>query len=320
VSSARPLVSVIIPNWNGARLLPRCLDALLQQTYAPLEIVVVDGASTDDSVALLRARYPTVRLVALDANRGFAGNVNAGLRAARGEVLALINNDAAAAPDWVAELVAGFGDDPRVGLCASKILFSEPGDVINAVGDLFYDDGTPNSRGVWERDEGQFDRPEYVFGACGGAVAYRRAMLDDVGLFDESLFMYCEDVDLSFRAQLRGYRCRYVPTARVFHHGSATGGGPLASYYCGRNFILVLVHNMPSSLLRRHGWRIVRAQLRLALLALRHVREPAARARLRGQLAGLWALPAALRRRRAIQAARVVPDSYVASLLTPARR
>jgi len=313
--SQRPTVSVIIPNWNGARLLPSCLESLRRQTYPPLEIIVVDGASHDDSVALVRARFPEVRLVVLDRNLGFTGNVNAGLRAARGEVLALLNNDAEADPAWVAELVSGFSADPAVGVCASKILLHDRRDVLNAAGDVFHRDGTPGNRGVWQEDRGQFDTPEYVFGASGGAVAYRRAMLEDVGLFDERLFMYCEDVDLSFRAQLLGYRCLYVPTARVYHRLSATGGGPLASYYCGRNCIVVLLQNLPASLLRRYALRIVAAQVRLALEALRHAREPAARARLRGQLAGLLALPAILRRRRAIQARRRVPDAYIASIL-----
>jgi len=312
----RPTVSVIIPNWNGARLLPSCLESLRRQTYPPLEIIVVDGASHDDSVALVRARFPEVRLVILDWNLGFTGNVNAGLRAAGGEVLALLNNDAEADPGWLAELVSGFRADPTVGVCASKILLHDRRNVLNAAGDVFHRDGTPGNRGVWQEDRGQFDTPEYVFGASAGAVAYRRTMLEDVGLFDERLFMYCEDVDLSFRAQLLGYRCRYVPTARVYHRLSATGGGPLASYYCGRNFIVVLLQNLPASLLRRYALRIVAAQVRLALEALRHARQPAARARLRGQVAGLLALPAILRRRRAIQARRRVPDAYIASILT----
>jgi GT2 family glycosyltransferase len=317
MSSTRPTVSVIVPNWNGARLLPTCLASLRRQTYPPLETIVVDGASTDESVALVRRCFPEVRVLVLDANRGFAGNVNAGLRAARGEILALLNNDAEADPAWLAELVQGFATDPRVGICAAKMLLYDRRHVLNAAGDVFHRDGTPGNRGVWQEDRGQFDTPEYVFGASGGAAAYRRQMLEDVGLFDERLFMYCEDVDLCFRAQLLGYRCLYVPTARVYHRLSATGGGPLASYYCGRNFLYVLLQNMPASLLRRYGLRMLRAQLRLALEALRHAREPAARARLRGQLAALRALPDILRRRRAIQARRRVPDAYIASLLTP---
>ena len=312
----QPTVSVIIPNWNGAHLLPSCLQALRRQTYASFEVIVVDGASTDDSVQMVQRQFPEVRVVRLDANLGFSGNVNAGIRAARGEIVALLNNDAEADPDWLGELVGGFAHDAAVGICASKILLHDRRNVLNAAGDVFYRNGMPNSRGVWQEDRGQFDEPESVFGGCGGAVAYRRSMLQDVGLFDERLFMYCEDVDLSFRAQLLGYRCLYVPTARVYHHLSATGGGPFASYYCGRNSIYVLLKNMPASLLRRYAVRMLLAQLRLAVEALWHWRGAAARARLRGQLAALRGLLPILRRRRAIQARRRVSDRYIASLLS----
>jgi GT2 family glycosyltransferase len=316
MAGERPTVSVIIPNWNGAKLLPPCLESLQRQTLPPLEVIVADGASTDDSAAVVRERFPAVRWLALPENRGFTGNVNAGLRAARGEILALLNNDAEADPRWLEELVSGFAAGPDVGFCASKMLLYDRRDVLNSAGDVYYRDGRPDNRGVWQTDHGQYDTADYVFGASGGAVAYRRSMLADVGLFDERLFMYCEDVDLSFRAQLRGYRCRYVPTARVYHRLSATGGGTLASYYCGRNFIHVLLQNAPGGVLRRHGGRMLRAQLRLALQALRDARQPTARARLRGQLAALAELPATLRRRRLVQARRRVSDAYVESLLS----
>jgi GT2 family glycosyltransferase len=318
VSDWRPLASIVVPTWNGAHLLPACLASLQAQTYYPREIIVVDGASTDGTAALVRARFPEVRLLVLDRNRGFAGNANAGIRAARGAIIALLNNDAAAEPGWLAALVAGFADDPRVGQCASKVLLWDRRDVLNSAGDLYRRDGTPANRGAWEVDRGQYDAPAEVFGGSGCAVAYRRAMLDDVGLFDERLWMYCEDVDLSFRAQLRGWRCRYVPTARVYHRLSATGGGPLASYYCGRNFLYVLLRNLPAPLLWRYAPAILRAQGRIALEALRHWRGAAARARLRGQLAALCGLPAVLAQRRAIQARRRVDSDTIARLLAPA--
>ena len=154
-----------------------------------------------------------------------------------------------------------------------------------------------------------------MFGACAGAAAYRRAMLDDVGLFDDAFFMYCEDVDLAFRGQLLGYRCIYVPTAIVYHMLSASGGGPLASYYCGRNFLRVIAKDMPGPLLRRTWPRIALAQLHRALDALRHVREPAARASLRGQWDGLRELPRLLPQRRAVQARRRVPIRYLRSIM-----
>ncbi len=312
--SRAQLVSVIVPNWNGVRFLRPCLTSLRQQSYEPREIIVADGASRDGSIELVRDEFPEVRLLALSENRGFAGNVNAGIEAARGEFIALLNNDAVAEPDWLSRLLAGF-DHPSIGSCASKMLLFEPPGALNSAGDFYGRDGLPGNRGVWQADQGQFDRSEEVFGACGGAVAYRRSMLRDIGLFDERLFYQCEDVDLAFRAQLLGYRCRYVPLARVHHRLSGTGGGELASYYCGRNFIWVLLKNAPGPLLRRHAPRMIWAQARLALQALWHAREPAARARLRGQWRALRELRTILGARAQVQRQRRVSAAYIESIL-----
>ncbi len=317
--SEQPLVSVIIPNWNGARYLPTCLDALRWQTYRPLEVIVVDNASCDDSLPLLRRDYPEVRLLALAGNRGFAGGVNAGLAAAQGGILALLNNDTEADPAWVAELVRALAEHPDAGAAASKMLLFDRRDTIQSAGDIYRTNGVPGNRGVWEKDMGQFDREEYVFGGCGGAVAYRRQMLDQIGLFEESFFFNCEDVDLAWRAQLTGWRCIYVPTAVVYHHLSATGGGVTSSYYNGRNVIWVLVRDVPGPILRRHGLAIAGAQARTAWNALRAWRGEAARARLRGQLAGLLSLPRILRQRRAIQATRRVAVPALEALLEKPR-
>jgi GT2 family glycosyltransferase len=160
---------------------------------------------------------------------------------------------------------------------------------------------------------------EEVFGPCAGAAAYRRSALEALAengqVFDEDLVMYCEDVDLNLRARLRGFRTVYVPRAVVYHRLSATGGGPLASYYCGRNFILVWAKNMPGALVLRYWPAMLRAQIGLALHALRHIREPAARARLRGQLDGLRALPHFIRKRSRQRARSASP--WLAAVLTP---
>jgi GT2 family glycosyltransferase len=310
------MISVIIPNWNGARYLPTCLDALRRQTHTDFETIVVDNASSDESVALIARDYPEVRLLQLPTNRGLTGGVNAGIAVAQGEIIALLNNDTEADPHWLAELTRALAAHPEAGMAASKMRLFDRRDTIHSAGDFYRTDGVPGNRGVWQQDKGQFADEEPVFSACGGACAYRRAMLDDVGLLDESLFMYLEDVDLAWRAQLRGYGCLYVPTAIVYHRLSATGGGPMASFYCGRNFIAVIVKDVPGAIIRRYWPAIVRAQLGFAGESLRHWREPAARARLRGQLAGLAQLPRRLRQRRLVQASRRVSDEYIEALLT----
>ncbi|MFQ6014488.1 MAG: glycosyltransferase family 2 protein [Anaerolineae bacterium] len=315
-SAAHPLTSVIIPNWNGARYLPVCLNSLRLQTYPNFEVIVVDNNSTDDSISLLEQDYSEVKVIRLAENRLFAGAVNEGIHQAGGEIIALLNNDTEADPHWLTELVRGLETDRQVGMVASKMLLFDRRNVINSAGDLYGVDGVPGNRGVWQKDEGQFDQMELVFGACGGAAAYRRAMLEEVGLLDEDFVGYCEDVDLAWRAQLAGWRCLYVPTAIVYHRLSATGGGRTASFYSGRNFIYVVVKDYPTSLLKKHWPRVLRGQLRIAWQALRAWRGEAARARLWGQLCGLWNLPRMLAKRRAVQATRQVSDQYLESILS----
>ncbi len=311
-----PLASVVIPNWNGAHHLPVCLDALRAQTYPHVEVVLVDNGSTDGSHALVREHYPEVKLLALDRNLGLTGGNNAGFRAAQGEILVSLNNDTEAEPRFVEALVAALADRPQAGMAAAKMRLFDQRHILHSAGDGYGVDGIPFNRGVWQVDEGQFDAAGWIFGGCGGAVAYRRAMLDAVGLFDESFFMYCEDVDLNWRAQLAGWGCWYTPEAVVYHKLSATGGGPLASFYTGRNTLWVLAKNYPGPLLRRYWRQIARAQAAVTRDALRAWRGAAARARLRGQMAGLLGWPKMLKKRRSIQAARRVSLDAIEALLT----
>ena len=314
------LFSIIIPNWNGARFLPTCLDALARQTYPHLEIIVVDNASQDESAALIHANYSQVILVSLPENRGFTGACNAGIERATGNFIALLNNDTEVDPNWAAAIVAAFERHPDAGSAASKMLLFDQRDRIHTTGDYFTLDGRAGNRGVWQQDTGQYDREEFVFSACGGSAVYRRALLDQIGWLDDDFFFSGEDVDLGWRAQLTGWRCVYVPDAIVYHHLSATGGGTTASYYDGRNLIFILAKNYPAALWRKHGGQIMRAQWRLAWEALQAWRGAAARARLRGMLAGLWGLPRIWRKRRAIQSARTVSIEYLESILSPIDR
>lgn len=292
-----------------------CLDSVRRQTYEPRETIVVDDASTDGSADFVATSYPEMRLVRLDRNRGFAHAANRGMAEARGEIVALLNNDAAAEPNWVEQLVTALRGHPDAGFAASKILLHDRPDTLNSAGDVFRRTGVPDSRGVWEADHGQYDDEVEVFGASGAAVAYRRSMLSDIGFFDERFFMYCEDVDLAFRAQLAGYRCVYTPRAVVRHRLSASGGGTLASYHCGRNFVWLLARDLPGAAWRLYWASVIATQLGLAMQALLHIREPAARARLRGQIAGLLAAPRFVAERRSMETSRRVSDSYLLSLL-----
>lgn len=310
------LASVIIPNWNGLEHLKICLAALRCQSYRPFETLVVDNASQDGSLAFVREQYPEVRLIQLERNRYYTGAANEGIRQAKGDALVLLNNDTEPEPDWLTELMRALREHPEAGMATSKILLFDQRHILHSAGDLYRRNGIPGNRGVWEEDQGQYDGSIWVFGACGGAAAYRRQLLEEIGLFDEDLGMYCEDVDLAFRAQLMGYRCVFAPRARVYHRLSATGGGALASYFCGRNFISVVVKNMPGPLLRRHFGSILGAQLGYLAQSLGHFREEAARARLRGQLAGLLQLPRTLAKRRRIQVQRRISLEQLQAILS----
>lgn len=309
-------VSVIIPNWNGETLLPTCLDALRGQTYKDFDVVVVDNASTDGGRRIIQDQYREVRIISLSRNLFFAGACNAGIRLTETELVALLNNDTEAEPRWLEELVAALDANPQAGMATSKLLLFDRRDTIQSAGDFYRASGVPGNRGVWEKDNGRYDTSSEVFGACGGACIYRRSMLEEVGLLDEDFWGYCEDVDLSFRAQLAGYRCVFASGSRVYHRLSATGGGPVASFLCGRNFINVVVKDMPGTLLRRYWHRILGAQVGYALHSLLHSREPAARARLKGQASSLLQLPLMLRKRRVIQASRRVSEEYLDSIMT----
>jgi len=313
-----PLASVIVPSLNGAHLLPNCLDSLTHQSYPNLEVIVADGASTDATAHLLASRYPSVRLLTLRRNLGFAGNVNAGLRTARGEVLCLLNNDAQADADWVAACVDALALHSSAGSVASKVLYAD-GRTINSAGYLLGRDGAARQRGNGFFDGAEWDTPSSVFGASGGAAAYRRAMLADVGLFDEAFFMYLEDVDLAFRAHLLGWSACYEPAARATHVGGASGGGKLESYYNGRNLIRLIAKDVPDGLLRTMLADVLRYQAQRARAAMAAWRGAAARATLRGQLAGLAQLPRHLADRPPIQRRRRVSDAAIYALLSPVR-
>jgi len=315
-SVSQPRASVIIPNWNGLRYLRPCLVSLQAQTYPSFEVLVVDNASSDGSVEAVQREFAGVRTLALAHNGGYSGGCNAGVRQARGEIVVFLNNDIEAEPTWLEVLIDALDRHPEAGSAASRMMLYDQPTHIHSAGDLYGIDGIPESRGVWQPYGDPYDRECLVFGGCGGALAYRKSVLDEIGLFEEAFFMYCEDVDLNWRAQLAGYRCVYTPDAVVRHHLSATGGGKLASYYVGRNTLWVIARNYPPELRRRNRQRIRSAQWRVAREALRAWRGEAARARLRGQLAGLASAHRWRGYCRNLMARRQVSDDYIASVLT----
>lgn len=311
-----PRVSVVIVSFNRRDLLGQVLDALRLQTFQDFEIVVVDNGSGDGSADLVAANFPDVHLVRLGENTGFAGGNNRGIAVARGEFVALLNNDALPDPQWLTELVAVLDAHPEVGFCASRVLLQSDPHLLDAAGDGLTFAATAFRRGHRLPADG-YARQERVFGASGSAAFYRRAVLDAVGCFDEEFFAVYEDVDLSFRAQMAGFPCLYVPTAVVHHRGSGTIGRytDFYVYHTQRNVEYFCVKDLPAPLLLL----LLPGHLLYNLLGLFYFTLVKRRGRsfLRAKRDAVRALPWILGRRRKVQATRRVPVRYLLSLLEP---
>lgn len=250
-----PKVSVIIPNWNGRHYLESCLQSLHEQSFRDFVIYVVDNGSIDNSVAWIRESHPDVIVIANETNLGFARAINQGICASESQYVVTLNNDTWVPQDWLSMLVAAADAHPAIGMCACKMVFADHPDIINSAGIAVDKLGIAWDRQGGAPDVSQTQELEEVFGPCAGAALYRRAMLTDIGLFDEVFFAYLEDVDLAWRARRAGWRCLYVPQARVLHHHSATAkeGSPFKSFHLGRNKVWLLLKNYPF----RELWYVV---------------------------------------------------------------
>ncbi len=315
-------VDLIIPTYNGREHLRTCLTAVRNQTFPGFNVIVVDDGSADGSDLMMIEEFPEFGYLRRPGNLGFAAACNTGIGAGSAEFVALLNNDAIPEPEWLKRLVDAMDRNPDAGALASKILLADGSGRLHAAGDTFSWSGLANSRGVWELDQGQYDVEEEVFSACAAAAMYRRSALEKASaitrhVFDADFFMYLEDIDLGWRLRLLGYGIRYIPDARVAHHLSATGGGPLASYYVARNSFAVLAKNLPAGLRRRIWPRFLAHQVRQLFAACLHIREPAARARIRGILAGPVFAFQHRQKRRTIQGSIRVPVTSIAEQLTP---
>ncbi|MGI8803849.1 MAG: glycosyltransferase family 2 protein [Solirubrobacteraceae bacterium] len=244
------LVSAVVVNLNGRELLLACV-ASLETALAPIadqsEILVVDNGSRDGAPEALRVAHPNVRLLQFADNRGFPAGVNAGIEATSGDWLLLLNNDATLDPGAVDELLAAAIDRPRVGALAAQLRFVADGN-INSAGFAVDRLGVGFERHIGRAPEDSEQVPTPVFGASAGAAMLRRAMLEDVGGFDSSFFLYLEDVDLAWRARMRGWECLYVPASVAHHHHSSTSvhRSPFKHFHVGRNRIRLLAKNMPT--------------------------------------------------------------------------
>ena len=303
-------VSVIIPNWNGLRFVGMCLDSLKQSTFESYEVIVVDNGSIDGSRELIEDAYPWVRLLKLPENLGFATACNRGIQASKGQYICLLNNDIEVEPDWIAKLYEGMERHPECGMGTTKMMFLDQRDTFYNTGDLFHAWSSGGGRGQGEKDVGQYDTEEPVFGACAGAGIYRRELFDSIGIFDEDFFIFAEDVDLNMRGQLQGFQAVYLPEAKVYHIGTATVGlySDRYIYLCKRNDVFVLIKNMSLKMYCKYLFTILRHQMQ-------DIRYFTYRGQgwvlLKSKLAALKMLIPMLMRRHRIQKNRTVPDSKI---------
>ncbi|MCM3881616.1 MAG: glycosyltransferase family 2 protein [Vicinamibacterales bacterium] len=302
-------VSVIVLNFNGRQWLEPCLAATQSQLGAHGELILVDNASTDGSLDLVRERFPGVHVLSLDSNLGFAAGNNAGARIARGRCLAFLNNDTVPQPGWLDALKKPLLEDSGVALTTSRIVYLHDPSIIDSAGD-----GYLRAGGAFKRFHGAGfslgDASGDVFGACGAACMIRRDVFAGLDGFDEDFFMVYEDVDLSYRARLRGHRCVYVANAIVHHAGSGTlrKTSATAVFYGQRNLEWTYLKNTPSSLLLRsfpsHMAYDAAALLKYASVGLLGPY-------LKGKWAALKGTPSVLRKRAAVQNGRITPANVL---------
>jgi GT2 family glycosyltransferase len=310
-----PLVTVIIPNYNGRGVLKTCLDSVKAQDYKRLEIIVVDNGSSDGSAEYVRRNFAQVSVIVNERNLGFAQAANQGVLQSQGEFVALLNNDTKADTSWITNLVKVIQTDGTIGSCASKQLSFYHPDVIDSAGIQLLRGGYPSNRGHNQKDERRFNAIEEVFGAPGASAFYRKAMLEGIGLFDRDYFVYNEEFDLSFRARLSGWKCVYVPQAVVYHMGGRTRAGSdrkFLIFYMERNRIFTIVKNYPLAMLMYYFPYLLKYEIDILFrLITRFEIEP-----LLARVDVLRFLPNMLKKRKAIQAHRVLFNKEFRRLVT----
>lgn len=269
--SREELVSVTIVTYNSSRFIGRCLDSVLAQKYPRVEVIVVDNASTDGTREVLERFYGRCRIVYNSENVGFAAAQNQAIRMAAGDWILTLNPDMLLLPNFIQALVAAGRLDSRVGAVCGKLLTMRPSfdfpdqALVDSTGIYFTPMLRHLDRGSQQIENGHFLNYEYVFGATAAAALYRRAMIEDVSVdgefFDSDFFVYREDADVAWRAQLMGWRCLYTPYARAYHVRSVRPGNrralpPLINMHSVKNRFLMRIKNMTLDLYLRNWFSI----------------------------------------------------------------
>ena len=317
-SFKKDLVSINIVNWNGMKYLGRCLQSINNQTYPDIEVIIVDNGSEDGSLEFLKSGFPGIRLLENKNNIGFSCAHNQAICNSNGEFVIPLNFDMILTPDFVKEMVRAANTDENVGMVSGKLFKkfnAQTPSILDTTG-IIMNNMFPGDRGEGREDCGEFEKYEFIFGASGAAPLYRRTMLEDIRLndeyFDEDFFIYVEDVDLAWRAQLCGWKCIYTPYAIALHERGATrrdDSGIKKGYYTigFRNRYLSIFKNSLVSNIIIHIGRIV---LRETYFYMTHIKNGNFYI-LKVPFSTISILPKMIKKRRIIQKKRRVSGEYM---------
>lgn len=313
--------SIVVLNYNGKHFLKDFFTSVFSAKLSPYEVIMVDNNSSDGSVELIEKVFPKVKILKMTENLGFAKAMNRGIKKATGEYVALLNNDIEVEKDWLYELEKAAEGNKDAGFFASKMKWMKDHDYLDNVGIIYNWKGKAYDRGKGEKDVGQYDSRQYVFGACNGASFYRRKLFEKFWLLDENFFLICDDVDMSFRLQLGGVKCLYVPSAIVYHAGGGTVGKwtDTKAKYSARHHTYIILKNFPSKFILLNFPFIIVERLRnLSGLVKSTNLANAPKLLFETYFEIIKRLPDILEKRRRIQAKRVVTDDYLVSIINRA--
>jgi GT2 family glycosyltransferase len=322
------LISIIIPTYNGLEHLKTCFESLRKQTLnfqtgndPCVKLVLVDNGSTDGTLDFIKINYPEIEVVKLAKNYGFAKAVNEGIKYSfkneKVTHIVLLNNDIECEENFLEEMMKGFVDE-SVGSVACKMLNFYRRNIIDDAGDFIKLIGSPYARGHAEEDKGQYDKEEFIFGACAGAVLYSKDVFESIGYFDEDFFAYYEDVDFSLRMQLAGFKCYYNPKAVCYHKRGATGGYSTGwmTMLCEKNLIALRIKNYPLSLYLGLTPLFLIGRLKRYYGFLKAKMYKVFISAIKGYLFGLLNIPKNIYKRKKIQKLKKVDNKYIYTILT----
>ena len=315
------MINIIIPNYNGLEHLKTCYDSIKKQSFKEYAVILVDNNSSDGSVNFTKEIFPDSVVLELDKNYGFAKAVNEGINFSLGaadcKFILLLNNDMELDPDFIKTGIETLEKINDASMVAVKMLNYFDRSIIDDCGDFIKGKGgSPAARGHGEKDVGQYDEEEYIFGACAGAAFYKKEIFQKIGIFDEDFFAYYEDIDFSFRAHLAGYKCFYQPKAVCYHKRGGTSSVATHGFQtemCERNLVLMRIKDYPLITYILYQPLFFAARIKRYYLFIKDHSFAVFLNAVKGYLRGLGLLLFQIPKRLKIQSERKVSISYIKS-------